>query len=282
MRLREHLPPLKASIFTSIIVILILTLTTVCATSGQTTSAQLPSTGTINTIVRQPLRYVDFETGDFGQVQLINGASGTLPIIVTNRTHSGTYAAQCRIIEASVSQSSDIDIWGWLPETLPPLYYSFWIYVQAGYEAVSGTDTWQQICEWNAPSPVGGGSHVDISFEDYGGVVDNLYMTFLNLGSWNVSPNGNIAIIYSNVAIPTGQWVQFEIYYVTSMTSGSIQVKMNGLPILHWNGRTQFDPVNGNTVVPWVLDNYCGTHAPAHSFWFDDIWIDYVSHSIAT
>jgi hypothetical protein len=234
----------------------------------------------------QPIRHVDFDTGDFSQIPPgdVHGEDpSSVPTIVTNRVHGGTYAARCRLDNPNLYIASEIRMWGWSPETLPPIYYSFWIYVEDGYDVGNGGENWQMICEWNAPYPVGGGKHVDISFQDAHGVKNNLYMNFFQIHLlWGVpgaSPAYPNAMIWSDVEMPTGKWVFFEIYYVTDMTNGIIQAKMNGKVILEWKGRTQFDPENGNTAIAWCPANYCGHAVPPHSFWFDDIWIDYVSHA---
>jgi len=239
-------------------------------TAATSNTIQISSAGTI--IYSAPLRHIDFETGDFSQVPPgdTHGDNGlSFPTIVTDRVHSGTYAAQCRLDNLSVSVASEIRMWGWSPETLPPLYYSFWIYVEAGYRAPA----WNLITEWNSPAPYYGERHIDLCFANNVARYNELYMNFYQL-SWAPSYD-----IQSGVSLPTGQWVHFEIYFVTSMTNGLIQVEMDGNLILEWRGRTQFEPTDGNTAIAWQLDNYCGSACSPHSFWFDDIWIDYVSHS---
>jgi len=252
--------------------------------NAQDYPTQISSRGTINYVNGDPVRHVDFETGDFSQVPPgdNHGDNGlNLPTIVTDRVHSGTYAAECRLDDPSVSVASEIRMWS-IPPKDAPLYYSFWIYVEDGYEAVGGAGTWNAICEWCAPNPVSADKHVDISMMSARNVKNNIYLNFFQIHvDWGVpgaDPQYPNAIIYSGVEMPTGEWVFFEIYYETDMTDGTIQVKMNGTVILEWRGRTEFDP-GKTTDISWCLINYCGHEAPPHSFWFDDIWIDYVSHA---
>ena len=61
---------------------------------AQNTGVQIQSFGTIRYLDVDPVRYVDFETGDFSQVPPgdTNGDNDA-PKIVTDRVHSGVYAA---------------------------------------------------------------------------------------------------------------------------------------------------------------------------------------------
>jgi hypothetical protein len=213
-------------------------------------------------------RIVDFETGDFSQVTpsgMIHGEdTASTPIIVENIVHSGLYSAQCSLPNPSQYRSSDIDLWSWSPETLPPLSYSFWIYVNPGYNA----SAWNLITEWNSPAPYYAGRHIDLSFANNGARQNELYLHFFSL-SW-VPTN---YCIQSGVSLPTGQWVNFLIYFKTSMIQGEIKVTMNDNVIIDYIGRTQFDSTNGNTAIQWEVANYCDYSNPPHSFWFDDISI---------
>jgi hypothetical protein len=253
-------------------------------TLAQNDAVQISTLGTISYVNRDPVRHVDFETGDFSQVPPgdTHGDNGlSFPTVVTDMVHSGTYAAECRLDDPSVSCASSIRMWGIEPKTAP-LYYSFWIYIQDGYEAVSGPDTWQMICEWNAPNPIGANQHVGLMFQTYHGVKNNLNFNFYGIHvDWGVpgaDPAYDCALIFSNVSMPTGRWVHFETYYKTDMTNGIIQVKMEDQVILTWTGRTEFDP-GETTNISFTVTDYCGPAAPPHSFWFDDVWIDYVSHA---
>lgn len=257
----------------------------VLSTTRATTSPLVPIFSTGDIVYGGSLRHVDFETGDFSQVPPgdTNGDNGlNFPTIVTDRVHSGTYAARCNLDNPNVCRASEIRMWGWSPQTLPPLYYSFWIYVQDGYEVV-GSGSWQMICEWMGPQPAISGEILALSFEDAYGVKNNLFLDFKKIDSiWGVpgaDPALGHTMMFSGVEMPTGEWVFFEIYCATDMTNGIVQVKMNGAVILEWLGRTQFDPVDGTTDISFCTVNYCAYTVPPHSFWFDDIWIDYVSHS---
>ncbi len=240
----------------------------------------LPTSGSVSS--SQPLRYVDFETGDFSQVTSQYGMSGRIngggdpastPVIVSDVVHNGRYAAKLPTPNPAVYQSSNIDLWSWTPSDYPPLYYSFWVYVQAGYHTGYGANNWQQLTEWNSPAPYYGGRHIDVSFGDtYSGQYNQVYLNFFGV-TWG-GPDVN-----SGVSIPTGQWVHFVIYFKNSLNSdGQILVYMNDNLIIQYNGRTQFDTTSGNTSIQWSFANYCGTSTPPHTFWYDDVWVDYVPH----
>jgi hypothetical protein len=271
----------KTILFTMAILIAAATSPLPDAGASLNTQIQIFSLGTIalQPPATPPLRIVDFETGDFSQVA--PGDTNGGPLIVSDVVHSGVYAVMCPITNASVSVDSEVRMWG-INATAEPLYYSFWVYVEEGYEVVGGADTWNVICEWNAPHPVGGGMHVDISMMTNWrtGIKNQLYMNFQNLSSWGIpgtDPQYPNVIIWSNVSMPTGQWVHFQTYYQTDMTNGTIRVDMDGQTIIEWKGRTQFDDI-GSNLIAWCLTNYCGTGAPPHTFWFDDICIDRVPH----
>ena len=268
-----------------LLIIAILVLIAGClniTTAATSNTIQVSSGGTI--IYSAPLRHIDFETRDFSQIppgDTWGDPSTSFPTLVTDMVHSGTYAAECSVGGTSASsKTSELRMWS-IPPKITSLYYSLWIYVQSGYEVVAGANTWNMICEWYAPPPVAANQHVGIMMMTSGGVKNNLYFHFYQIHvEWGIpgaDPAHDCALMFSNVSMPTGRRVHFETFYRTDLVNGVIQVKMDDQVILDWRGRTEFYP-GSTTDIGYSVGNYCGGGAPAHSFWFDDLWIDSVPH----
>lgn len=219
------------------------------------------------------LQDMDFETGDFSQQ--IGGDQTGDTIIVYNGSHSGRYATRCR-----GPPVSSIRMWGGIdPTKYKELYYDFWVYVDLGFEVPAGPE-WQMIAEWCAPNPVSCNDHVALTFMNAYGVRNNLGIHFRSATGklpyqWGlpVPPGTVIYEMFSGNEMPTGKWLHFEVYWLTDMVNGTIQVKMNGRILIEWKGRTQFDPENGNNEISFTCTNYCHTDLPIHNIYFDDIYI---------
>ena len=246
-------------------------------TAEMTSSVQISVSGQI--ITSNPLRYIDFETGDFSQVgsgSLSYAYSSDIPVITLNNPYAGNYA--CNVSTAQ-TRSSSMDSYVIL-SSIPlgsEIYYDFEMYVPSGY---STGNNWDLLWEWYPHNSVGANHHLGVGIIDANGVSNNLYFHFYGIQfDWNVpeaNPGIDNVMIYSGIGLPTGRWVHFQILYNSDDVNGQVEVKMDNAVVLNWQGKTTF---NDTSYMQWGFGTYCASTTNPHWFGYDNIWIDTVPHS---
>ena len=249
-------------------------------------------TGSISHL-ESTLRHVTFETGAFDEnVQANIGGVIVSPGLVGN--HAGSFTSQYGNPAMVV-----LSLWSWDP-TLPTykeMYYDCQVKFPDGFSVPQ----WQMIFEVNAPHPISGSEHVELMVGNRNGVTNNVMLQFYSQYSargydlpyaWGIQPEGSgenrVYEMRSGVAMLAGQVVRFEVYYKTDMVNGVISVKMNGVEILHYTGRTQFDPeLNPDTGlmhnnISTVWGNYVDPTQPSHTMIMDEIYVGTKPNPYAT
>ncbi|MFX0137089.1 MAG: heparin lyase I family protein [Candidatus Hodarchaeota archaeon] len=224
------------------------------------------------TISYPAIRKIDFETGDFSQIEpgdIFSHRPEDIPILNNEIVHGGSYSVKCSLPGSGYDAGSSFVRMKGFP--LIDLYYDWWIYINEGYDAGSN---WNMICEWYPQNSIGANHHVAICFINAHGIKNNLFFNFRTIHvEWEVpgaSSKYECAQIYSDIEMPTGRWVHFNVIYRYHASSGQIVVKMDGQNVLIWNGKTTF---NSTSKMQWGFGTYCSPDNDPHSFYFDDIII---------
>jgi hypothetical protein len=248
-------------------------------TAATSNTIQISSTGTI--IYIAPLRHIDFETGDFNESINANwGGTIIQPGLV------GNYAASF-----VAPPTADMGLWSWDPvNQYHQMYYDCLVKFTAGMSI----PTWQMIFEINAPYPASGNEHIALLLGNRDGVTNNVFLQFYSNYdyrgydlpyTWGLAPMGSgsdrVYELHSGVSMPAGQTVRIEVYVKTDLVNGIITVKMDGVEIINYQGRTQFDPEwnpdpptpHYSDLISTVWGNYCDATLPVHEMILDEIYI---------
>ncbi len=229
-----------------------------------------------------PLRSIDFETGDFSQISVGGDLVGNYAL-VSDQTHSGNYAV--RFISGSGYPSkSDIRLWGAERSigttSSPDRWDSFWIYVPSDFDS----SPWNMLIEW-CPRITDSHNlgwrfcdrHVLVGFEDRNNVEANVYLYFgnsLDYGFFPDNPGANYRGIYSGVSMPKGEWVHFNMHTYWSLNSnGKVEIWMNNQKVIDYTGRTilseDYPDVGHNS----EIGSYRYGSLPASPMYVDDVLI---------
>lgn len=152
-----------------------------------------------------------------------------------------------------------------------PVFYDFYYRIPPRFHAAA----WHLIMEWC----VGKSPYCDRNIHLYFAPVEGV-PNVLQMFSFGGEFNGGLPFFPHHtfydatgnfITLPDGQFVHFQIKYVSHLTNGQINIKMNGIEIFDFHGRTQL----ADTPTKYGIEaGQYGSPANApHSVWLDDFYI---------
>jgi hypothetical protein len=148
------------------------------------------------------------------------------PTVVSTPTKTGSYAISCAGIAGSTNQSIAKDTGGARTTVNARMYFML---------PTSGPENIGVIMAFYAPNPTGGVLDVgDIALMEY---ANGQYQ----IGVYN--QGGPTYLTINNVTITPNVWHYLEEQYLTDATAGHIEVWLDGVSLLSWNGNTGTSPI---------------------------------------